>query len=109
MSLTGAVELSEVMHQLGPEQGTFRETLLRLAEGAATTDDVPLVRTRIIDDGVVGGEADCLSDTPTSFLRTGPPINETESPCTRMGTIIARNNEYHTIAIASDVCTPTSP
>ena len=39
LGMNTAVELTQVMRQLGPEQEAFRGALLRVAEGAQTEED----------------------------------------------------------------------
>ncbi|CAM9798529.1 unnamed protein product [Pylaiella littoralis] len=39
LAMNNAVELTQVMRQLGPEQAAFRDTLLRIAKGTRTRDD----------------------------------------------------------------------
>ncbi|CAN0290231.1 unnamed protein product, partial [Scytosiphon promiscuus] len=46
LGMNNAVELTQVMRQLGPEQAAFRGTLLRVAEGTQTEADWDVLRTR---------------------------------------------------------------
>jgi ATP-dependent DNA helicase PIF1 len=50
LSIMHAVELTEVMRQLGPEQELFRRALLRLRDGNVTEDDHRLFMSRLADN-----------------------------------------------------------
>lgn len=92
LGLTAAVELTEVMHQLGPDQVRFRETLLRVAEGAATIGDLALLRTKMRDDGVVDTEADSSNDAIRIFLTNEAADNWNWERLQRLGTRTAPIN-----------------
>lgn len=96
LSFNAAVELTEVI-PMGPEQASFRETLLRDTEGVAAMADYNLRRTRMRDDGSVGTESAAVDSSIYSF-----PMNDAADTwhwerLKLLGTHIA-TSAHHTVA-----------
>ena len=69
LGLNAAVELTEVMRQLGPEQAAFRDALLAVAEGRATRVHYDLFKTRMrsqLSDTELDSFLDAVHLSPTN-------------------------------------------
>ena len=96
LGMNTAVELTQVMRQLGPEQEAFRGALLRVAEGAQTEEDWDLMKTRFTST-VSRREADSFTTAVHIF-----PTNELANDWNwrrleQLDTPIARINAHHSI------------
>eukprot|EP00752_Nemacystus_decipiens_P005573 g5042.t1 len=110
MGMNQAVELTQVMRHLGPEQAAFRAALLRceclrVAEGTQTAEDWELMKTRFTTT-VSRQEADTFDSAVLIF-----PTNELASDWNwrwlqLLNSPVARINAHHSIpgytAVSSD-------
>ncbi|CAN0170751.1 unnamed protein product [Scytosiphon promiscuus] len=91
-----AVELTQVMRQLGPEQAAFRATLLRIAEGMQRHEDMALLRTRFTS-AVSEREASSFDDAVHIFPTNAAADEWNWTRTVSLGTPVAKINASHTI------------
>lgn len=102
LGMNAAVELTQVMRQLGPEQAAFRQTLLRVAEGAADESDWNTLQTRFTTR-VAEAEQRSFDDAVHIFPTNRAASDWNWRRLNDLGTPIARVNAEHSIGRYSDV------
>ncbi|CAN0041192.1 unnamed protein product, partial [Hapterophycus canaliculatus] len=105
LSMNDAVELTQVMRQLGPEQATFRATLLRVAEGTQTEADWDVMRARFTS--TVSGQEAASFHTAVHIFPTNELAQDSKwQRLHLLGTPIAKINADHSVpgyaAVSSD-------
>lgn len=97
LGMNAAVQLTQVMRQLGPAQAAFRETLLRVAEGEATESDWSTLHARFTT-AVDAAERESF-DNAVHIFPTNAAANEWNwRRLNALGTPIARIDADHSIS-----------
>ena len=101
-AFNAAVELTEVMRQLGPEQAAFRDALLAVAEGRATRVHYDLFKTRMRSQ-LSDTELDSFLDAVHLFPTNQKAGDHNWTRLRGLGSPIALVKAEHTVAGSTNV------
>ena len=101
-AFNAAVELTEVMRQLGPEQAAFRDALLAVAEGRATRVHYDLFKTRMRSQ-LSDTELDSFLDAVHLFPTNQKADDHNWTRLRGLGSPIALVKAEHTVAGSTNV------